>query len=234
MVGAAGFEPAAPCSQSTRGVKTFKPRSDSWRAVHAMARQWVARGVRTGRHMHTALSTASAGLKWLRSIFPPSRPEAVGSANRQAMESASSREPAESERSRSSRPSPRGPPKLVTWRLPDEHAFRLLEWLYDDQDQDPLAPGEVLARDIVDCYRSMLCELGWDERPWSLVGARFRRLLCSESKKTYRWVKNPDGTRSRLCVYTLPERRPAMREARVRPVSDRPRAGSEPALASAA
>jgi hypothetical protein len=41
LVGAAGFKPAAPCSQNERISKKFKGHSDSWHPDHATESQWL-------------------------------------------------------------------------------------------------------------------------------------------------------------------------------------------------
>src|SRR5688500_10569671 len=47
LVGAEGFEPPAPCSQSGGCVCNVKVRSDDSRYVHGMARQWLTGTVGT-------------------------------------------------------------------------------------------------------------------------------------------------------------------------------------------
>ncbi len=84
------------------------------------------------------------------------------------------------------------------------HAQELRTWLIDlptihtDETSDG-AVEWVLARDVQQAYGEMCHEAGWAMHAWHVVGAEMRARF--DFRKTYRWIREPDGERHRLCVY---------------------------------
>lgn len=91
------------------------------------------------------------------------------------------------------------------------HARRLITYMYEGS--QPLAPGDVLARDLMQIYPEMLADLGCDEaRPWPTLSRYLKESLGARTK-TYGWFYDDAGGRHRLRYYRFPK---------VNPVSEPP------------
>jgi hypothetical protein len=89
----------------------------------------------------------------------------------------------------------------IEWHDDVAHAKRLVRWMYEGD--EPLAPGEVTARDLQAAYRDMVAEASWVQRPYNCVSREVRKLLGG--KKTYTDLM-VSGVKVRTRVFRFPPR----------------------------
>lgn len=89
------------------------------------------------------------------------------------------------------------PHEKPRWLDADAHARLLCGYVYEGA--QPLAPGNILARDLKPIYADMVEQLGLIPHAWQIIGNLCRRQIGPT--KTYCWHVSEDGTRSRLRVY---------------------------------
>lgn len=107
-------------------------------------------------------------------------------------------------------PAPSTPRKFedepLRWLAAEVHARLLCHVVY--MGEMPLAPGNILSRDLARIYREMCGELGLIEHSWQITSNLTRRQLGPV--KTYCWHISADGTRSRLRVFKFLRVRPCV------------------------
>lgn len=87
---------------------------------------------------------------------------------------------------------------------PPDHALKLLEWLVDP---DGGLPGhKMTSAQVMRAYEEMCGEQGLRRLEWQVVASQFKEL--TGGKKTYQYIKQPDGSVPRLRVYQIPQKMP--------------------------